>query len=74
MEKMDSESKCQHPRKVFAAIAQNFLNDPPFLAEAPYICRDCGHESVGIMSMGDHQPTYIELKAKKARGGFNRGR
>ena len=73
MEKMDSESRCQHPRKVFSAVGVAMMQDPP-ISEAPYICRDCGEEGVGIMSHADHQPSFSELKAKKARGGFNRGR
>ena len=75
MEKMDSESRCQHPRKVFAAIANGFamMADPP-IRECQYICQDCGYEGIGIMLEADHQPTYHELRQKKARGGFGRGR
>lgn len=73
MEKMDSVRKCQHPRKVFSAIGVALLSDPP-ISEAPWICRDCGEEGIAHMSQADASPTYSELKAHKARGGFSRAR
>lgn len=72
MEKMDSTRRCQHPKKVFAPIGMALLSDPP-IRQSPWICQDCGEEGIDIMSQKDVQPTYSELRQRKARGGFSRG-
>lgn len=69
MEKMDSNRGCQHPNKAYSLITTAKLSDPP-MEEVPYICSDCGAEGIDIKTKATRSPTYGELKAKKARGGF----